>query len=167
MKIAKEVLLLSVLSIAPCWAASDSSSGFLGGSIGLGTVSSGAGPGLGFGLEGVYFGDHNLGIGALLDSYNHGSGVTSFTFGGEIRYRLEPLIPGLSVAGVIGSTKFSGGSFTGEHSLIAGGKLSYDYRFSGASPVTVGADFGMLFTEPVNDSLTVYQLAATAKFWFP
>lgn len=160
------IITLFTASVAGAQGGGELPPWYVGGFVGYNGVSSGIGGGLGFGVELGYEFARPWGAGLFLKSGNHDNGITSFMFGAEALYQLDMLLPGLMAAGDIASVKFSGGGYDGNYDLGLGARIAYDAPIAGNMPFTVGGQLGLLFTQPINDWVTVFHALVGVKFFF-
>lgn len=141
------------------------SMGYVGGLLGISSVSDNVGTGIGYGVHAAYFFQEFWGVGAFIRGGNHNNGISSFFFGGEALYRFAEVVKGMQVGAIVGGGKFTAGGFTGNTAIAFGGKISYDYPLSRDQPITAGIDFSLVFTKPGDQTLTVWTPLVSLKWW--
>jgi hypothetical protein len=140
--------------------------GYLGGLLGISSVSQNVGRGLGFGLEGTVYFTEYLGVGAFVRRASHDNGITSFFYGAEGLFRLAHILPRLQVGFIVGAGKFTAGDVSGRSAIAYGTKAAFDVPLTQSQPLTVGLDLSLVFTKPGTEQLTVFTPVATVKYWF-
>ncbi|MCM2324151.1 MAG: hypothetical protein NDJ90_12900 [Oligoflexia bacterium] len=162
--------VVGALLVAPAQAQERSSGGsedaFVGALLGYGSASDDVGGGIGYGLRGGYYFHGNWGMGAFLQGVDHDAGITGLSIGLEGLYRLDEVARGLSAGVDLATVKFSGSAYEGDYNLGFGGRVVYDHRLPGATPLSVGAEVGVLFTKPEESMLGLVNVLGTVKYWF-
>lgn len=138
---------------------------YVGGLLGLSSVSDDIGTGIAYGVNAGYIFFRPWGIGAVVRGGNHDQGITSFLIAGELLYE-GLLVPGLAVALDIGSAKFSGAGYPGEMEFAAGARVGMDFAPLAEQAVTVGGEAGLLFSEPGSTFVQMFHLLASVKVRF-
>lgn len=139
--------------------------GFGGAGAGVISINRGIGTGFGYGLNGAYFFNPTYGAGLFVRSSNHSEGMTYFEFGAEGLVKAEKLLNGLVLGAQLGGSKFSGAGFDGNFHPSGGLKASYDYLLPTQTPISIGVDSGIQWTQPKSTILTLFHIFFTAKLY--